>query len=283
MKTNHKDAYIYQNFVKMFVTRKILLLAFLFTIKGALAQEGRFTGMGNASVMLPDFWSVFANQAGISDLEEITVGANYYQAYQMWELGIQNFGVVLPTKTGNFAASYQRSGYPKFSTNSMGIGFARNLGEKWSASVQFDYLYYYQPEQTKKRGAFLMESGILTEPVEGLFIGAHVYNPTMVKLSDSPNEKVPTLFRIGLGYYFSEWVLVNFETEKELTYQPRYKFGLEYQIVTHFFARLGLITQPNQFTAGIGYQLNKLTVDVAFVTHETLPFSSQLSIKYHFK
>ena len=268
--------------MKKVVKKSLFALSALLNLTG-WAQEGRYTGMGNASVMLPDFWSAFGNQSGLAYLEHPEIGASYYNAYQLWELGTQAGAFVYPTRTGNFAASLHRTGYSLFSKNQMGLAYARKLGEKWSASVQFDYLYYHQSEQTQHKGAFLIEAGVMAEPIDGFFIGAHVYNPTRVKLSDYQDERVPTLMKAGLGYYFSQWVVVTLEAEKDLEFKPRVKCGVEYQAVTHLFLRMGLMTQPNQFTLGLGYQLKNLTTDIAFVTHETLPLSTQISLKYSFK
>ncbi len=268
--------------MKQFILVSILtILVFLNPI--CWAQEGRFTGMGHASVMVPDFWSVFGNQAGLAYIEHPQAGISYYNAYQLRELGTQAGAFVYPTHTGNFAASVHRSGYSLFSRNQMGLAYARKFGEKWSASVQFNYLYFYQSEQTRHKGAFLIETGLMVEPIAGFFIGAHLYNPTRVKLTDYQDERVPTLMRVGLGYYFSQWVLVTLETEKDLEFQARVKCGLEYQVVTPLFLRVGLLTQPNQFTLGIGYEIKNLITDIAFVTHETLPLSTQISLKYSFK
>ena len=260
----------------------ILLILSLALHQLVKAQNGRYSGMGDASVMLSDFWSAFGNQAGLASITVPEAGICYYNQYLMWETGTQTGAYVLPTQSGNFAASFSRYGYSLYSENNIGLAYARNFGSIWSASLQFDYLFYNQSDDYGNQGAFLFELGIITKPIENLSIGAHLYNPARAKLSNYQNERVPTVMRFGLGYQFDEWVLVTLETEKDLEQKARVKCGLEYQPVTSLFLRAGVLTQPNQFSLGMGYTIQNFTTDFSFVTHESLPISSQLSFKYTF-
>ncbi len=261
--------------------KQIIIVLMLFSASG-FSQNGSFTGMGNSSVMLYDFWAIYNNQAGLANIERSEVGICYENNYAMWETGKQALGFVLPTKTGNFALSVSRYGYTGYSENSVGLAFARNLGKIFSASIQFDYLFYTQSENYGYKGALLFQVGFISTPIENLQIGLHVYNPGRVTLEDYNDKRVPTVIRFGLGYYFSEQVLLSVETEKDIDQKNRFKTGLQYEIIDGFFIRTGFLTNPNQFSLGIGYTNNDFTVDIATTTHESLPLSSQISFKYRF-
>ena len=260
---------------------KILSIVVLLPLS-LFSQNGGFTGMGNSSVMLYDFWSIYNNQAGLSDIDRPEVGICYENNYALWETGKQSAGFVLPTKTGNFALSANRFGYSGYAENSIGLAFARNLGKLFSASIQFDYLFYTQSENYGYKGALLFQVGLISRPIENLQIGLHVYNPGHVTLEDYDDKRVPTVIRFGLSYYFSEQVLFSVETEKDIDKENRFKTGLQYEIIDGFFIRTGFLTNPNQFSLGIGYALNDFTVDIATTTHESLPLSTQISFKYRF-
>lgn len=255
----------------------LLLLPFV-----GLTQNGSFTGMGDASVMLYDFWAINNNQAGLADMESAEVGVCYDNNFQLWETGLQTIGFVLPTRSGNFAFSGSRYGYSGYSENSVGLAYARNLGKLFSASVQFDYLFYYQGDYGYNKGALLFELGLISRPIENLQIGVHIYNPAQVMLEEFDDKEVPTILRFGLGYYFSEQVIFSVETEKDIDNENRFKTGLQYEAIEHFFIRTGFLSNPNQFSLGIGFALNKLTTDIAITTHESLQLSSQISFKYAF-
>ncbi len=246
------------------------------------AQSGSFAGMGNASVMLHDFWAAFSNQAGLTTIDKPTIGLDYYNHFLLSETGTQRGAFVLPTQSGNFSLSYQRYGYALYSENNLGLAYARKLGEIISASLQFDYLFYHQSEAYGNRGAFLFETGLIAQLTSEFSLGLHLYNPTRVKLADYQDERVPTLMRFGLAYYFSPWVLLSAETEKNIEHKARFKCGLQYEPVESLFLRTGLMTQPNAFTAGIGYRIKNFTTDLAFISHESLPLSSQIALTYKF-
>lgn len=259
-----------------------LLIALLFMVIIGFSQNGSFTGMGNSSVMQYDFWAISNNQAGLSDIETVEFGVNYDHNYQLWETGVQAAGLVIPTKSGNFAFGGSRYGYSGFSENTFGLAFARNLGKYFSASIGFNYLFYTQSANYGYRGTVVFQMGMITKPIENLQIGLHVYNVARAKLEDYNDKRVPTVIRFGLGYFFSEQVLVTAETEKDIDQENRFKMGIAYEPVDHFFIRTGFMTNPNQFSLGIGFKYNKLTTDIAAITHETLPMSGQISFKYQF-
>jgi hypothetical protein len=258
------------------------LASMLFITQSAFSQNGGYTGMANASVSLYDFWSVFNNQAGLADIDSPEIGVCYDHNYQMWQTGVQSAGFVLPTKTGNFALMSSRYGYSGYSEQETGLAYARNLGKMFSASVGFNYLFYSQKETTGHGGALIFQVGIISKPVKNLQIGLNIYNPGRAALADFNNKQVPTIFQFGMAYYFSPEVLFSVESEKDIEQANRFKAGLQYQIINDFYLRTGFMTNPNQFSLGIGYNMNGFTTDIAITTHEVLQLSSQISFKYKF-
>lgn len=248
----------------------------------AISQNARYSSMGTATTMIYDAWSVMDNQAGMSTVASPTAMAGYENRFQLKETSTQLAAFVLPTKSGNFAFNYKRFGYRLYSENQAGLSYARNLGQFISVGVQFDYLYFNQSEDYGNKGAFLIETGIITKPIDHFFIGVHIFNPTHTKIADYYDERVTTRFRFGVGYYFSEQVIATLESEKDIENPGRYKAAIEYEPLKHLFFRTGIQSNPNQFSLGIGYTFKNLTTDIAFVTHESLPISSQLSLKYTF-
>lgn len=247
------------------------------------AQNARFAGMGNASVSTYDLWGALGNQAGLSDLKTLELAAGYENKYQFAETGTQAMVCAVPTRTGNFALSVNRFGYNLYSENNIGLAFARNLGKFISAGIQFDYFNIQQPEAYGNRSVLLFEAGLIAKPIENLFIGAHIFNPTRAKLADYKDERVPTIMRFGLGYYFSKQVLFNIETEKNVYYKARFKAGIEYEPINQLYFRTGFANNPNQYTFGLGYIIWNLDTNIAIVTHEWLPLSTEISLAYKFK
>lgn len=263
---------------KYLLTTAIIILIGL----NSWSQDARIAGIAYSSVTIFDIWGVNHNQAGLSQITNPSIAIGYENKFQVSELSTQSVVAAMPTKTGNFALSYKRFGYTLYSENNIGLAYARKLGEIISVGLQFDYLNFSQSEDYGNKGIFLMELGLIAEPIENFFIGAHIYNPWQAKLADYDDERLASKMRFGLGYHFSDKVLLTIETEKSLEQKARFKGGIEYEPVNNLFLRTGLGTQPNQFSFGVGYTLWNFTTDIAFVTHETLPLSTVISIVYQF-
>ncbi len=246
------------------------------------AQHGLFDGMANASVSLSDLWSVNSNQAGLASLTQLQLGAYYENKFQLKETSTQGFAFAMPTQWGTFSINYNHYGYQLYAENAGGLGYARSLGPHVQAAVQFDYYHYYQTAYYGQRGVVLLELGLIVSPLENLHIGVHSFNPGQAKLAEYQTERVPSTFRIGAAYDFSNQVVFTAELHKGIDDALRFKTGVSYEAVEHLFFRMGLGTAPTEFAWGLGYALNELYFDLDFSTHPTLPISSQLALKYRF-
>lgn len=258
----------------------IILAALLASAVTAGAQDGNFEAMANASVMQNGLWSVNNNQAGLADLQRFAVGINYQNRFQLAETSTKSVAAALHTRTGNFALSFNRFGYSEYSENSFGLAYARQFGERVSAGLQFDYLNINQPSAYGSNGVFLFEVGLQAKPIDNMQVGVHVFNPTKAKMAEYEDERVNTSFRFGASYFFSQIVQLAAEVEKTMQTDLRCKVGLEYQIINNLFLRTGFRSKPNEFCFGAGYTYKGLTFDFAFSTHQYLPMSTQVSLKY---
>jgi hypothetical protein len=117
---------------------------------------------------------------------------------------------------------------------------------------------------------------------KNLVIGAHVFNPLNVKLSNETGECIPAIIRFGAGYHFSETLLLTGEIEKNIDLKTSIKSGIEYRVVKQAFVRAGITTYPTTYTFGFGLDLPKLKVDLASTVHQVLGYSPQLSISFYF-
>ncbi len=256
------------------------MAAALVFVMPAMAQDGDFAGMANASVMQYGLWSAFNNQAGLGDVGQVAGGIGYQNRFELSETSTKTAAVAVATPTGNFALSYKRFGYSLYSENNIGLAYARHLGPMISVGLQFDYLNINQSDIYGSDGVFLFEVGIIARPISKLQIGAHIYNPTRAKMAEYEDERVNTSFRFGLGYRFSQLALLSIEAEKTMQSDMRVKTGLEYQLINNLYLRAGFRTEPNEFCFGAGYTLRSFTFNVAFATHQYLPMSTQLSLSY---
>ena len=129
----------------------------------------------------------------------------------------------------------------------------------------------------------MAEIGILSQPIDKLTIGIHVFNPWQAELAEYQDETIPSVYRIGLAYSFSDEVLMTAELEKDLLYPSVFKSGIEYYIIPKIALRIGVQNRPAQFTFGLGTVFDGFKADLAFSYHQILGASSQIAIAYQFK
>lgn len=249
----------------------------------------RSAAVGHASVTYGDLWSAFNNQAGLTALKHITAGAAYENRFLIAELSLRSFAFALPAnKTGVFALSASVFGGSLYNEKKAGLAFAKQLGEKFSAGIQLDYLSTHLANDDDgyeygSRNTFTAEAGFLAEPMKDLKIGLHVFNPTRAKLADYDDERVPACLRLGGSYKFSDKVLLSAEIEKSNDSKSIFKTGLEYHIVEQVFLRAGIASNPALSSFGFGFKLKQWQLDMSSTYHQVLGFSPQVSLVYDFK
>jgi hypothetical protein len=244
---------------------------------------GRAAGLGNASIALFDGWSVFNNQAGLAWCRKFSAGAYFENRFLVKELSIKAIGAVLPVKKGAFALSFSHFGYSLYNEIKTGLAFGMNFGNSFSAGIQIDYMRFYIGNEYGTANLFTFEIGLQYRIKEQLCLGVHIYNPIPIKLTDDQVEWLPTVIRFGTGWQISGNLLVSAEIEKDLINKPILKAGMEYHLANPLYIRIGYLTEPSQFTFGIGLVFGKLSFDIASSYNMVLGFSPQGSLIYNFK
>jgi hypothetical protein len=240
-------------------------------------------GMGNASVTLQNLWSVSQNQAGLAGLEKIAAGVYYDRRFNLDETSVKSFALAIPVSNlGVFGAHINMFGFSLYNEKKLGVSYARKFGESLNTGVQLNYLSTTIAEDYGSNNALTVELGAQVRLLEGLSIGAHIFNPTQASLAEYDDERIPTILKIGLGYEFSPKLLAAIETEKDIDQEAMFKGGLEYRPVDQIYIRAGISTNPVMNSFGVGFLLNNLQIDIAATMHQSLGWSPHMSLTYTF-
>ncbi|MBX7181532.1 MAG: hypothetical protein K1X82_05430 [Bacteroidia bacterium] len=244
----------------------------------------RSAALGGASVCLSDIWSLGNNQAGLGYIKNISLGAYYDNKFLLKDLNTGAAAIAIPIKKlGVLGLCYTQTGSKLYRESKYGFAYARAFGEHISIGMQINYQSVFIGEgYNNRKGLFTGEIGIQAKVFRNLTLGAHVYNPTMTKMNDYNNERVPVIFKLGLLYRFSEKVFIAAEGEKDLDYRPYFKIGIEYMPVKQVFIRTGISTNPFQNGIGIGLKFGGLKIDVSSTIHPQLGVSPQMGLCYLF-
>jgi hypothetical protein len=270
--------------------KQLLFLLFYFPLLIYSANENtsvgaRTNGMGNVSVAVADFWSLYNNQAIMPFFGKMAVGIHYDNRYLLKETSTAVVGFVLPLKNGSdvFSVNLSHYGGGNFGEMKAGIAYAKSFASVFSFGLQFDYLLDYFSDATYgKRNGFTFEVGLYGQITKSLSMGFHAYNPARLKMITYNNttEYIPTILRLGLAYQFKEKCIVGLDVEKNLETKIQVHTGVEYAILKYLILRGGIRFPDFSFNLGIGTQLKGLSVDFSSSYHPLLGYSPQLAIIY---
>jgi len=244
---------------------------------------GRSGAMANVSVCLQDAWSLTNNQAGIARLESPEATAFYRNRFFVEGLSYQSVAFVYPTASGVFGISAVSDGNSLYRETRYGLAYGRKLSDIFDMGVQVNYHgTRIQSSLYGSSSAITAELGVMAQVTKELRLGAHLFNPTKSFVIQEPPERIATQLKVGALYSFSEKLLLTAELAKSLEQKSILRVGAEYQALDKVYLRAGVGTEPTLTAFGIGTEVSGLKLDVAASYHNTLGYSTTLSLSYQF-
>ena len=251
--------------------------------QGYYPMGGRSQSMANTSATLEDVWAFHHNPAALTGVQKMEIGISYENRFLLKELQSQGVTFALPFKRGVISAGGQRFGYRNFLSYKAGVGYSMKLSELLSAGVQLNYLGVRLPENYGSKGTVTAEVGLLAKITDKWKIGFSVFNLGRNKLAEYQEDRFSTVMRLGSSYSISNKVLITAEAEKNVDYDMRGKFGVEYKLIDNFFLRGGFASAPIEGSFGFGYRFkDQLKLDFGSSYHQILGWSPHCSFSYQF-
>jgi len=252
----------------------------VFSQTGLNVTGARATAMGNSAVTIADHWSVFNNVAGMTGVKKMSVaGLGYDSRYNVEAWRTVYAGLVTPTeKYGTYGIAASRFGDDIYNEQQISLGAAHLIGGV--ALGLRTNLLQYRIESLGNKSIPTFDFGALVQLSNQLFLGGRVTNLSRAKLSDFQTERLPSIVNIGISYRPNERLMVNLEAEKDVDIKALYRFGVEYQPVTHVFVRVGATTNPAKAFFGLGYLYKKFGFDYALNNHQILGLSHHFAISF---
>lgn len=243
----------------------------------------RSASLGGCSVSLTDFWNIANNQAGIASFKDPAIGIFYQSNYLTNQISSKSIAGFMPTRFGVIGLTYNHFGYTLFNRQKAGIVYAKSFGDKLRIGLQLDYYLTHIANNYGSASNITFDLGLQYELNSYITIGAWVTNPIRTKLSDFDDERLPTIMKTGLTWHVSNNFITILEIEKNTIIQPLVlRGGAEYSINQSYFFRIGFSTYKEIFSFGTGIKIKHLYIDISAVMHESLGFTPQVSLIYHF-
>jgi len=269
------------------LTRAFLILFFLsihFIINGQTVRRpvaAVYAGLGSYSINHVDVFSFTNNQASLAQMKSASAGVYGERRFMMDELSLYQLAIAVPTNSGNFGVKAGYFGSSDYNESQMGLAYARKLGSKVDIGVQFNYNGIHVSGYGNS-SAINFEIGTIFHLTDKLHAGVHAYNPVGGKYGKNSEEKLASVYTVGLGYEASDKFFVSAEIEKEEHQPVNINGGIQYKILPQFMARAGISTNTSNVYAGVALFLKTFRLDVVASYHPQLGVTPGLMLVYNF-
>lgn len=261
----------------------LLIPTLVFPGNDNLHYGARSAGMSHSSVTLSDVWSTHHNQSGLAWLKNPQAGVFFQNRFMLKNLSYMGFAYAHPVKSGAFGLSFTNFGSQLYGESKAGIAYAMKFNDRISGGVQMNYHNVRIANNYGSTSGYTVELGMQAKLTEKLMIGTHIFNPTRTKMDDFNDERIATIFRLGLNYQFSEKVFVTSEVEKDIDFRGVFRAGIEYMANDKIYIRGGIGTNPTLAAFGLGVKFDNFQFDIASSYHQVLGFTPEISLNYLFK
>jgi long-subunit fatty acid transport protein len=269
--------------------KKIVSVVFLFYSLVAASQSDNFLSggyskaMGDASATVSDVWSVFNNQAALAFVKNSSLGVYAENKFGIQELNSGAIAFTMPTKkAGNFGLSYYGFNNSSFfMKQKFGFAYALRLTKKMSAGIGVNYMRTQISDASTDNSLF-GEIGVLYYVGERTAVAAHILNPSAQDFQEYPNEKIPTVMRLGFAHQFTNKVYTTIEVETGSFSKYIFKGGISYDLNEVFAIQLGFKSLPVTNSFGLQIKTKKLIFNLSLQYMQVLDASPGISANYLF-
>jgi hypothetical protein len=241
-----------------------------------------YTGLGAYSINHTDVFSMTANQASLAQLKNSSAGVYGERRFLLSELNNYTAVIAVPTSSGNFGLKAGYYGFSDYNETQLGLAYARKLGKKVDVGVQFNY-NGIRIAGYGNASAISFELGTVLHITDKLNAGIHVSNPVGGKFGKDQQEKLSSVYAVGLGYEASDKFFISAEIEKEEDHPVNVNAGMQYKFIPQLLARAGMSSATSSVWMGLGFTLKSFRIDVTASYHPQLGITPGLLLLFNFK
>lgn len=240
-----------------------------------------YTGLGAYSVNNVDVLSFITNQASLAQIKTPALAVFGEKRFLLSELNNFTTGIAIPTTSGNFGIKAGFYGFNEYNETQLGFAYGRKLGSKMDVGAQFNYngirISGYGSD-----AAIGFEIGTIFHLSEKIHTGIHLNNPVGGKFGKDQQEKLSSVYTVGIGYEASGKVFVSAEIAKEEDQPVNVNAGIQYKILPQLLARTGISTATSSGWMGIGLSWKSFRVDITSSYHPQLGITPGLLLLFTF-
>lgn len=238
--------------------------------------------LGQATTALQNnSWAIFSNPATLNSMKK---SASFFS--------VRNYGFVeltdiaatgsIPTSLGVAGFGFHRYGGDLFNETRIRFGYANSWNNlKFGAVLNYNHISQASPYGSG--GALGFDVGITAMLTQGLWLGAKATNLNQPGYDFAANEEsLSRELSVGLSYNLDQNALFLFDIVKDVRFPVSYRGGIEVKVVENLKGRVGVTTEPNTYSFGVGYEATIWKANLVFQRHETLGFSPGIGLNFFF-
>jgi len=232
-------------------------------------MEVAYTALGAYSINHADVFSFTANQASLAQLNNAGIAVYGERKFMLSELNNYTAAFGLPTQSGNFGLKAGYYGFSDYNETQLGLAYGRKLGDKVDLGAQFNYNGIRMAGYGSD-AAISFELGTILHLTDKLHAGIHINNPVGGKFGKDQQEKLSSVYTIGIGYEASDKFFVSTEIIKEEDQPVNVNAGFQYKFLPQVLTRIGMSTATSTGWMGIGLSWKSFRVDITAAYHPQL-------------
>lgn len=256
-----------------------------FSINAQVLENGgaTSTGMAGLNVISSNVWSSNNNIGQLANIKSSAISVSVFQPFLLKEFTTSNLTLGIKRGKNALGLNYSNFGNEFLQIHTAGLGYSMQLGENLQSGIKLNYFYYNAGEYYNKKSVISADFGLAAKLTKELQIGLSIKNPTLSKLDDFNEEKIPTVMQFATGFLFSDQLTISAGVNKSIAYPLSFITAIDYQPNEKIRFIGGIGTQPSLASIGVGINLKLLTLNFSTQLHQILGWSPDFSITYNFE
>jgi hypothetical protein len=210
--------------------------------------------------------SVFSfadNPAAVSEIKKLSIGIFGEKKFLMSELGDYSAAISLPAGPGSFGLLLNYSGSSFFHQTSAGLTYGRTIAEKIDLALQFNYDAMAFKGVYGKASAIYARAGFIARLTGKLRSGITVSNLFGGRFGREKEEKISSVYSVGLGYDASDKFYLGTRIIKEEGRDMAIVSDLQYRLVPQLVITAGFVSSTAAGWLGIGWIKGPIRIDIS--------------------
>ncbi len=266
-----------------YLFRVSILLLLIFSKSFSQVHPGaRQIALAHSDVALSnDVFAVFNNPAGTAQLMSREIGFYYSPSpFDLKELANGYAVVSEPTEFGVFSAGFMFYGFELYKENKISLSYSNKLSDNFLFGITGTY-HNLKIERYGSDNTFSFNLGGIAVLSESWKIGFYAENISRATYGNE-SDQIPTVLWLGTSFKPVNQLNTFFALEKDLDYDPSFRFGIEYRIIENLSLRSGFNNYPSTYNFGVGIFLGLFEFDYALFTHQDLGLTHQAGLIIRF-